>query len=96
MQKGLRAQVHGTVVTVDPPVLNITSVQFLMAGEMGCMETMDNMDESTTDAASDEPSTTDASGSEATAVTTEAPTSAAVPLSTWLAALMSATMLVWN
>ena len=36
--KGLRAEVKGTVKTIDPPVLDITSVKFLMDGDMGCQD----------------------------------------------------------
>ena len=36
MAKGLRMEIKGTVVTVDPPVLELTSAEVLESGAMGC------------------------------------------------------------
>lgn len=53
--KGLTAEVKGTVVSLDPPVMDATSVKILTGGEQGCPEMT-----STTDGDDMEPEATDA------------------------------------
>lgn len=38
LHKGMRAEVRGTVVTVDPPVLDVISVKYLEGDTQGCTE----------------------------------------------------------
>ena len=91
--KGLRAEVMGTVVTVDPPVLEITSVKYLMDGDMGCKDmamggenitTPEDSTPITTDGTTTEP---DDTTTEPDDTTTEPDTSAAVQVSAFFAAV---------
>lgn len=80
MVKGMRAEVRGTVVTLDPPVVSVSSVKALAEGEQGCGDEVaedatSNMEEEATTIMEEEaPSTTATSvGEESTpAATTEA------------------------
>ncbi|CAB9511491.1 expressed unknown protein [Seminavis robusta] len=71
LKQGFRATVRGTVKSLDPPILTVTSVDDLDAGEMGCMP---DGPEAADPAASSAPGTTDAP-----AATTDAPAATAAP-----------------
>lgn len=81
IQKGLRAEVKGTVVTTDPPVLDITSVKYLTADEVGCAA----IDDSSMEEGSD--------GDASVTAPTDAP-STAVRSSAVLAALVTGVLVV--
>lgn len=67
IQKGLRMEVRGTVVTVDPPVLEVSSIKYLPEGEMGCGDVGgDEMMTTTTDGGSTEIDESDSTSSSAT------------------------------
>lgn len=57
--KGMRAEVRGTVVTLDPPVIAVASVKALAEGEQGCSDeagedAATNMEEETSPATTSE------------------------------------------
>ena len=48
IKKGLRYEVQGTVLTVDPPVLEVQMVKHLKEGEKGCAQMMEDAPPTTT------------------------------------------------
>jgi len=50
LEKGMRLQVRGTVVTLDPPVIDVTSVDYLEEGAQGCPELTSDAGPTTSDA----------------------------------------------